>query len=182
MAKKISYSLSQAKKDKCLVRLTRRFETSPIRGYVLDIGPNFFLLALLSDRLWFDGFECFRIKDLKTVRPDPYQDFAMAALRKRGERMPRKPRVRLASIRALLTSAGHSFPLVTVHREEIKPASCWIGKVLKADNRSVSLLEIGPDAVWDKVPNKYRLSEITRVNFGGDYENALDLVGGVALK
>jgi hypothetical protein len=44
--------------------------------------------------------------------------------------------------------------------------------------RSVSLLEINPDAIWDDNPTEFKLSEITRVNFGGDYENALFLVGG----
>jgi hypothetical protein len=43
----------------------------------------------------------------------------------------------------------------------------------------VSLLEIGPDAKWEDKPKEYRVTEITRVNFGGDYENALHLVGGV---
>jgi hypothetical protein len=43
-----------------------------VRGYVLDIGPKFFLLALLSDRIWFDAFECFRINDVKDVGVDPY--------------------------------------------------------------------------------------------------------------
>jgi hypothetical protein len=42
----------------------------------------------------------------------------------------------------------------------------------------MSLLEINPDATWDDTPSEYRLSEITRVNFGGDYEDALYLVGG----
>jgi hypothetical protein len=42
----------------------------------------------------------------------------------------------------------------------------------------VSLLEIGPDAAWDNESETYRLSEITRVDFGGDYEEALHLVGG----
>jgi hypothetical protein len=41
------------------VRFSRRFEQSAIRGYVLDVGPRFFLFALVSDRIWFDGFECF---------------------------------------------------------------------------------------------------------------------------
>jgi hypothetical protein len=42
----------------------------------------------------------------------------------------------------------------------------------------VTLLEIGPDAVWDDSPAKYRITKITRVGFGADYENALHLVGG----
>ena len=41
-----------------------------------------------------------------------------------------------------------------------------------------SLLEMNPDATWDDKPTEYRLSGITRVNFGGDYENALHIVGG----
>ena len=41
-------------------------------------------------------------------------------------------------------------------------------------------LEINPDATWDEKPNEYKLSEITRVDFGGDYEKALYLVGGLA--
>jgi hypothetical protein len=42
----------------------------------------------------------------------------------------------------------------------------------------LSLLEIGPDAKWEDSPEEYRVGEITRVNFGGDYENALHLAGG----
>jgi hypothetical protein len=42
----------------------------------------------------------------------------------------------------------------------------------------VSLLEITPSAEWEPRPTQYRLSEITRVNFGGDYEGALYMVGG----
>ena len=40
------------------------------------------------------------------------------------------------------------------------------------------LLEINPDASWDAEPREYRLRDITRVDFGGDYEDALHLVGG----
>jgi hypothetical protein len=46
------------------------------------------------------------------------------------------------------------------------------------DRGRLSLLEIGPDAKWEDSPKEYRVAEITRVNFGGDYEDALHLVGG----
>ena len=80
---------------------------------MLDVGPQFFLLALVSDRIRFDGFECFRINDVKKLRPDPYAPFAKAALKKRRERRPKKPRVSLANIEELLLSAGKAFPLIT---------------------------------------------------------------------
>jgi len=163
-------------RDHCAIRFSRRFEAGRVRGYVLDIGPQFFLLALVSDRIRFDGFECFRIRDVKNLEPDPYAAFAEAALKKRGLRRPKKPSVSVASVDRLLLSAARTFPLVTIHTEAKDPDVCWIGRVLNINRGRVSMLEIGPDAMWDKTPSEHRLNEITRVNFGGDYEDALNLV------
>lgn len=175
--KSIASQLLQAMRHGEVVRFRRRFEKSTIRGYVLDVGPRFFLLALVSDRLWFDGFECFRVNDVKDLRQDPYAAFAEAALEKRGERKPKK-RVSVANIEDLLLSAGRAYPLVTIHREEVNPNVCWVGRVLGVNRSRVSLLQIGPDATWEDAPTEYRLNEITHVNFGGDYEDALYIVGG----
>jgi hypothetical protein len=136
------------------------------------------LLALVSDRIRFDGFECFRCGDVKNLRPDPYAAFVETALKKRSERRPKKPRVSVGSIEELLLSAGRAFPLVTIHREQVDPNVCWIGRVQGLDRGRLSLLEIGPDAKWKDSPEEYRVAEITRVSFGGEYENALHLVGG----
>lgn len=75
-------------------------------------------------------------------------------------------------------SAGTGFPLVTIHRERVDPHVCWIGQILSVERGRVSLLQINPDAKWDEKPTTYWLNEITQVNFGGDYEDALHLVGG----
>jgi hypothetical protein len=93
----------------------------------MDVGPRFFLLALVSDRIRFEGFECFRCGDVKNLRPDLYAAFVETALKKRGERRPKKPRVSVGSIEELLLSAGRAFPLVTIHREQVDPNVCWIG-------------------------------------------------------
>jgi hypothetical protein len=179
VARGTAVQLREAARTVSLVRFSRRFEPSTVCGYVFDVGPRFFLLALVSDRLWFDGFECFRIGDISDLSNDSYARFAEAALKKRGEGMPRKPRISLKSLRDLIVSVGRVSPLVTIHREEVRPDACWIGRVLGISRGRVSLLEINPDATWENAPTAYRLSEITRVNFGGDYEDALRLVGGV---
>jgi hypothetical protein len=165
-------------RDHRAIRFSTRFEVGRVRGYVLDVGPSFFLLALVSDGIRFNGFECFRITDVKNLEPDPYAAFAEAALKKRGLSRPKKPRVSVASVDSLLVSAARAFPLVTIERESIDPNVCWIGRVLGVKRGRVSILEIGAGAKWDKTPTEYRLNEITRVNFGGDYEDALYLVGG----
>ena len=178
MSERHSSRFGDAVRLRRFVRFSRRFEDSIVRGYVLDVGPRFFLLSLVSDRIRFDGYEYFRKADVKGIRPDPYKVFVESALKLRGEQKPRKPRVNVKSVEDLLLSAGRAFPLVTIHRELVDPDVCWIGRVLGVDHGRVSLLEINPDATWDDHPTEYKLSEITRVNFGGDYENALFLVGG----
>ena len=160
------------------VRFTRTFEREFARGYILDVGPKFFLLALQSQQMRFDGFACFRIADLKNLRPDPYAAFTQAALKKLKEPTPKKPRVSVASIEELLLSASKLFPLLTIHRERVDPDVCWIGKMEDILQGQVALLEINPAAKWDRKPTSYKLSEITRVEFGGEYERALHLVGG----
>jgi hypothetical protein len=170
--------LIAAAKSRQLVRLSRRFERTPVRGYVLDVGPQFFLLLLVSDRIWFDGFECFRVADMRSVKADAHAAFVKAALRKRKARRPRKPPVSVRSVPGMVQSAGRAFPLVAVHREEIDASVCWIGRVLKVRGGRVLLLEVDPAAKWRDRPTEFRLAELTRLNFGGDYEGALHLVAG----
>jgi hypothetical protein len=120
----------------------------------------------------------FSLSRCEKLAAGPYLAFVEAALKKRRQRRPKKPRVSVGSIEELLLSAGRAFPLVTIHREQIDPDVCWIGRVLGVDRGRLSLLEIGPDAKWENSPEEYRIPEMTRVSFGGEYENALHLVGG----
>ena len=178
MQRQRAVTLLSAVDPRQLVRIPRRFEESGVRGYVLGVGPTFFIVALVSDRLWLDGFECFRIADLISVEPDPYARFAEAALRQRGLRRPKMPKVNLDSVEDILVSSGIAFPLIAIHSEIKDPDICQIGRVVAVNRSQVALLEIGPDAAWDAEPTVHALRSITRVGFGGDYEDALFLVGG----
>ena len=178
MPKTSPSQIARAQIERTLVRFESRFDHSPVRGYVLDLGPRFFLVAVVSDRIWFDGFECFRVGDVRDLRPDPHGPFAESALQIRGERIPEKPPISVASIEELLLSASQEFPLVTIHLEQVDPDVCWIGRVLSIERGQVSLLGITPGAKWEEKPEIHRLSKISRVSFGADYETALHLVGG----
>jgi hypothetical protein len=90
---------------------------------------------------------------------------------------PYRPPVAVNNLAKLLLTASRAFPLVTIHREKVDGAACWIGRLVDVAKGRVTLLEIGPDATWDDRLQTYRLSEITRVDFGGDYEGALYLIG-----
>jgi hypothetical protein len=162
------------------VRFTRLYESGFIRGYVMDVGTDFFMLAQTGDSPRFDGFGCFRLAHVRNLNADPYTVFAEAAMKKLKVKRPKKPNVIVATLEELLLSANKSFPLVTIHREKIHPDSCWIGRIESASKGWLRILEIGPDAKWDLKPSSYKLSEVTAVEFGGEYEHALHLVGGRA--
>jgi hypothetical protein len=180
MTNKRLAEVKAAARRRQLVRFTRPLEPGFVHGYVLAVGARWLLLALVGDGIRFNGFQCFRLRDIRELQiPHPHTVFVETALKKRGERLPRRPQVNIACVGELLRSANGSFPLVTIHREQVDPDVCWIGQVLEVDSRRVVLREINPDARWDHEPTEYRLSEITRVAFGGDYEDALHLVGGL---
>ena len=171
--------LIHARGQSVFVKFERPFEPGTFEGYVLDVGPQFFLLAVVREDMRFDGFSCLRIADVRRLQaPAKYAAFAEAALRKRGEYLAEKPTIDLSNISNLLRSADVLFPLITIHRERVDPDVCHIGRVATINNSTVSLLEIGPDAAWDSELCSYKLREITRVDFGGGYEEALHLVGG----
>jgi hypothetical protein len=179
MASKNKSKLLMALSNATVVKFWNPYDQGSTQGYVLDIGPQFILLGLIDDNIKFNGFQCLLISDVKRLKvPDPYEDFVVAALRKRGQRIDSKPDIDLSSLPALLKSANILSSLVTIHRERIKPDTCVIGKVIDIAENCLLFHEIGPDAIWEEKPSKIRLSDITRVEFGGGYEEALHLVGG----
>ena len=177
MTSSISELLKSAMKDETLIRFSSRFEDNFVKGYVLAVGEKFFVLALVSDRIRFDGYECFRVADIRDPRPDPCASFVEAALKARNENKPRCP-IEVANIETLLTSATGEYPIIAIHQEAIDPDVCWIGRVLSVKSGVVSFLAMRPDASWEEDATDYNLRDITRVNFDGDYERALHLVGG----
>jgi len=137
------------------------------------------MVAVVEECSRFNGFQCFRLSDVRNLEvPDKYAAFAEAALRRRRVQMPRKPAVIIATIQELLISASSAFPLVTIYREGVDPEACWIGQVVSVRGGCLSFREIAPGARWEDKPTEYRISEITRIDFGGDYEHSLYLVGG----
>ena len=172
--------LHAAMADQTLVRITRPFDDGHVTGYVVAVGPAFFLLAIINDQIWLDGFDGLRIRDVHAIEPEPHAAFIEAALIARGEARPGAGMFDAATINALITSAAARYPLITVHEESVDPDVCYVGQVAGVEGGVLWLLSIGPDADWDADPLVFKLSDITRVSFGGDYEAALALVAKTA--
>lgn len=107
--------------------------------------------------------------------PDTFVGRALAA---RNQWPPRGAEVDLDSVGGLLKSASQIAPLLALYTEEDDPTVSFIGRPVGYTARSIHLLGIGTQAKWRKKPDTWKFSNITRVEFGGRYEEALALVGG----
>ncbi|HEX4320060.1 MAG TPA: hypothetical protein VHZ52_04105 [Acidobacteriaceae bacterium] len=173
--------IAHALQQKSLIKFSRAFEPGTIDGYVLDIGPKFFLMAIFGDGFSFDGFSCVRISDVKGLKfaSDAIVSMYQKVLKARGRTIPDKPSIDLTNIETLLRSANDAFPLVAIHHEKISPGACNIGRVAKIGKSNFWLREIDTDASWDDDELfRYKLADVTLVDFGGDYETGLHQAGG----
>jgi hypothetical protein len=172
--------LLKAMGSDALIRLERsNVEDGSISGYVVALGPEFFLMEVLDDSIRLDGFYCLRYRDVTNCKvPSPTHEFVEKALQIREFTRAEKPQIDLSSIGALLESAGAASPVITIHPEEADPGTCFIGRFVHLNGNILQLMEITPDGEWDDEPEEHAIDEITRVDFGGGYEEALLLVAG----
>lgn len=175
MTEKIVEKLKSAKRHKHIVSFRTPYESGSVDGYVLGIGKEFFLVAILGDGFRYDGYACFRIKDVRGLEvPSKRSDVYERVLKARKLKTPATPPLRLGSLRNLLISANKHFPLVTIATEKQYPNECYIGRIVSITDKHLSLLEIDADASWDETPYKYALNQITNVRLGSDYQNGLN--------
>lgn len=177
--------LDEALVDSILVSIARdEFDAtcSELEGYVLGVSETLVSLAILDDRVRFNGIEIFGREQISDIElPAPQATFYESALRLRGDRAPEPPPLDLASMRSVLESVSEIAPLVVIHREVQEPEVCEIGQITALDAETFQLREIDPDADWVEDVSTFRYDDVTRVGFAGEYEGALALVAGVVV-
>jgi hypothetical protein len=165
-----------ARDTQTLVRLRRSVERGWVGGYVASVGPEWFVMCVVADLILFNGFQAFRFKEVESVEaPAPYSGFVERALRLRRQTRPADPAIDLADVATVLSSASAAFPLISIHQEIADPEVCFIGAVEEIARGTLVLKTISPDAAWNEERERFPLRDITRVDFGGLYEEALRL-------
>ncbi|ETX10326.1 hypothetical protein MUS1_15535 [Marinomonas ushuaiensis DSM 15871] len=170
--------LEKARTRNNVVRIFREELDGPENwtdGFVVAANEEMVLLQLVDDSIRLNGYQVLFLEDISDfAHPAPFNDFQKKVLALRGEEVV-DPEVELDDLAVLLIDVSEEFGLVTLHREEIEPDSCEIGRVVRADAVTYELEEIGSDARWFDDTFEYDLYDITRIEFGGAYEDALML-------
>ena len=171
--------LEKAQTRNNLVRIFREELDGPDNwsdGFIIDANEDMVLLQLVDDSIRLNGYQILFLEDISDfVHPAPFNDFQKKVLELRQEEV-QNPEIELGELNEILLNISEDYGLVTLHREELESDSCEIGRVIKADDVSFELEEIGSDARWFDETYEYDLYDITRIEFGGSYEEALLLV------
>ncbi len=119
------------------------------------------------------------MKDIQAVSivPDP-ECFEVKALKARSLWPPSAPELSLDDVVKAVDSASAATAMVSVFDEFDRPAACWIGDVTSLDDSKLHLLEVNTRGGWARKPRTFDPADVTRIDFGGGYEEALSLVAG----
>jgi hypothetical protein len=170
-------TLSIALEQRTLMKVRSRYESEGATGYVVGLGTRWALLQVVNDDVTEDGFLATSLEMVAAIETvDPERSFFPRVMAMRPPTM-RPPAVDLDDTRELLRSAQRSFPLLTIQTEEQHPGACYIGRIAALDDDAAVVRLVSPAGAWDD-EDEYPYETITRIGFGGRYEEALALAAG----
>jgi hypothetical protein len=161
-----------------LVRVVRS-DLQAYEGIPLAIGRRWLVLALMGNAIDLDGFLAVPLDTITELQPTFLnRSFYVQALRRRRAVIPALPSLDLDTTPGLLRSAQAWFSLLVIEREVVNPGSCKIGKLVRASSRQCEFRLVTTAARWERKRFRCKTVDITSVQFGGQYENALADVAG----
>jgi hypothetical protein len=178
---KLKEKLERLTTSRELVQITRRLKGADrLEGFLVGHGERWVLLHLVTPHGFsLDGYVALRTIDIKTCKRwgADHEFFPSRCLDYFAE-IPVVPQgIDLARTHRLIVSAAAQWPLLTLFVEDDDPGVCFVGQPVLVSSRSLRLLPISPAAQWQEEPIRYDLHDVTRIQFGGRYEEALNALG-----
>ena len=182
MADVIRQDIGLATKSNRVIKVWREgMDRYALTGCIVDTSDEFLVVHCMSDAIRLDGYSLIRITDITSIDRDPrYGDFYEKALKLMKDK-PRRPKnLRLENMYSVLQSLDENYPLISVEREKVKNDECAIGKIHMMSENMVVLKWLTPDAKWKGNSPRYRLRDITKIDFDTSYINVLATVARVS--
>lgn len=145
-------------------------------GFIVGFSDDLIILNVLDiDTFRLNGYTAIRTEDLKDYRDFNKDKFWQNRAARLLKLSPVRPAgISLTSIPELLASIAKRYSLITIHPERTKPGVCYIGPLLAITDLTFTIDDLDCNAEWTG-PRRLKFSEVTRVDFGGGYEEALAL-------
>lgn len=157
-----------------LVELVREFDDVPWHGYVVAESASVVLLHRVSDRYDLDGYCAFARDDIASMSTSfERQDLIERALvwKRQAPRLP--PGLDTSDMRELMASAQAAFGVLVIEREKVQPDEVEVGTVRMTSGDMYVLRWLTVDAEWENDDRPFRYRDVTKLEFGTEYEQTL---------
>ena len=157
-----------------LVELVRRMDEPPWRGFLVAQSSELLVLHRVSDRYDLDGYCAFRAEDVVSVDAEfPKRELIEHALRIKREEARLPTGTDASSMRALMESAQRAFGVLLIDREFVQPGEVEVGTIRMTSADTYVLRWLDPNAKWENDSRPFRYRDVTRLEFGSEYEQTL---------
>jgi hypothetical protein len=152
----------------------RSIDPSPWRGYVVGESDAIVLLQSVSDRLDLDGY-CALVREHITSEVQDFEkrDVIERALRLRQQKPVHPSRIAVDSLVTLVESAQAQYDVVVLDREVVAPGEVQVGSVRLNTAETYVLRWMTVNGHWENDSRVFSFRDVTRVEFGGEYEQTL---------
>jgi hypothetical protein len=176
--KKIRAQLQRSLVDGVPVRIFRTVVSDEtLDGVVLDLAPEWILLAGLREGGYLNGYAVVRLQDFRRVE---MRTTFLPFLRERQTWPPARPEgtIDLSGPRTFLADAARLASVVSLYEEARRPDMLWVGSPEDWGKTSSWILAIEPDATWDDSMTRFKFKHLTRIDFADDYNKAMRSLAG----
>jgi hypothetical protein len=146
-------------------------------GVVVGLFEEWVVLAELREGVLRDGYVAFRTSSIKRAR---VFDTFVGFVQDNNQWPPRSPFLTadLSGPEQLIRAALDAADVISLYREDKYPEQLLIGIPVRWSKKHLWLFTINEHGQWEAFLDRFRLRDITRIGFGGVYEQAVSTTAG----
>ena len=151
---------------------TDMFEES-FYGFIRQFNKDFLLLEHYNNDGLYNGIIVFRRSDITRIKWDNNEINSARNLLNAHPDEKKIAAIKIDSIQSVLETIDKTYKHITVNIQNIDNGMCIIGEIKEMDKSTIVVHEFGPKKSLDRGTCMFSISDITRVDAGGIYENGI---------
>ena len=156
------------------VEITRVMDESSWHGFLVAESESLVVIHRVSDRYDLDGYCALRREDIESMAESFEKlDLLQRALRLKEQEPVVPVRIDATSMRNLMESAQAAFGVLVIDREKVQPDEVEVGTIRMTSEDTYVLRWLSTNAEWDNDDRPFRYRDVTKLEFGAEYEQTL---------
>jgi hypothetical protein len=169
------HSILKKSKTGHLFEVKRRLkDVGSTTGFIVASSDSLIVFHRLDmDTFRLNGYTVLRDEDIRQYRSFTKTDYWQFRAVRHFHLKPKCPTgISVSSFPELLKSVAERYPLIAFHPEKKNPDVCYIGPLVSMTKHTFVIEDLNSNGEWSG-PRRMKFSDITRIDFGGGYEEAL---------